>query len=116
MAKKSRTQTCLRNMAVARLLVRFPETHELRNASMKDIHDLAIRVKDGNPNHHLWNNNGVWWLHYTVYPTPVTVERVRRSLRTRSLPRARRVRDRYLRLLQSRTRREGRKEAAAVSH
>ena len=40
---------------------------------------LAIRVDESNPNHHLWNNNGTWWLHYTVYPTPVTSER-RRSL------------------------------------
>ena len=33
---------------------------------------LAIRVQDGNPDHHLWNNNGTWFVHYTVYPTPMT--------------------------------------------
>ena len=54
----------------------------------------ALRINARNPNHHLWNNNGTWFIHYTVYPTPVTVERVRRSLRTRSLERARILRDR----------------------
>ena len=58
---------------------------------------LAIRVDESNPNHHLWNNNGTWWLHYTVYPTPVTSERRRRSLRTRSIKKARQKRDQILR-------------------
>ena len=55
--------------------------------------ELAIRVDPGNQNHHLWNNNGTWFVHYTVYPTPVTKERVRRSLRTRDPETARRRRD-----------------------
>ncbi len=61
---------------------------------MKSIYGLPLRVATDNPNHHLWNNNGVWWLHYTVYPTPFTSERVRRSLKTRSLEVARARRDR----------------------
>ncbi|NBR58180.1 MAG: hypothetical protein EBT89_03320 [Opitutaceae bacterium] len=32
----------------------------------------ALRISEANPNHHLWNNNGTWFLHYTVYPTPFT--------------------------------------------
>lgn len=55
---------------------------------------LSIRVDGTNPNHHLWNNNGTWWVHYTVCPTPLTAERVRRSLRTRCLQTARAKRDR----------------------
>ncbi|NDG99866.1 MAG: hypothetical protein EBY43_02070 [Opitutae bacterium] len=55
--------------------------------------ELAIRVDESNPNHHLWNNNGTWWLHYTVYPTPVTSERRRKSLRTKCIEHARRKRD-----------------------
>ena len=55
---------------------------------------LGIRVNADNPNHHLWNNNGTWYIHYTVYPTPVTAERVRRSLKTKDLEIARRKRDR----------------------
>lgn len=54
---------------------------------------LAIRVNPGNPNHHLFNNNGTWWCHYTRSPTPITAERVRRSLGTKSLSEARRRRD-----------------------
>jgi hypothetical protein len=52
-----------------------------------------------NPNHHLFDNNGVWFVHYTVYPTPITKERVRRSLRTRCVVEARARRDVLLRQL-----------------
>lgn len=44
------------------------------------------------PNHHLWNNHGTWWIHYTVHHGP-TKERVRQSLATRCLNEARRKRD-----------------------
>ena len=57
------------------------------------IEKLAIRVNPGNPNHHLWNNNGTWFVHYTVLPTLSTSERVRKSLRTRRLYEARHKRD-----------------------
>ena len=55
--------------------------------------ELAIRVDVSNLNHHLWNNNGTWFVHYTIYPTPVTKERVRRSLKTKCVNEARRKRD-----------------------
>jgi hypothetical protein len=54
----------------------------------------SIRIRSENPNHHLWNNHGTWFLHYTVHPTPFTKERIRRSLGTRDLAVARRRRDR----------------------
>jgi len=54
---------------------------------------LSIRVDETNPNHHLWNNHGIWWIHYTVHPTPWTQQRVRRTLRTRLLDEARLRRD-----------------------
>ncbi len=63
--------------------------------------ELAIRLDESNPNHHLWNNNGTWWLHYTVYPTPITSERRRKSLRTRNLEQARQKRDEILKSLAS---------------
>jgi hypothetical protein len=53
----------------------------------------GIRVDADNPNHHLWNNHGTWFLHYTVHPTPFTKERIRRSLGTRDLQAARDLRD-----------------------
>ena len=58
---------------------------------------LAIRIEGSNPNHHLWDNNGTWFIHYTVYPTPVTAERIRRSLRTKCIADARLRRDRLFR-------------------
>jgi hypothetical protein len=53
------------------------------------------RIHAENPNHHLWNNHGTWFLHYTIYPTPYTKERVRRSLGTRDLNIARARRDSF---------------------
>ena len=61
--------------------------------------EIALRIDESNLNHHLWNNNGTWWIHYTVYPTPVTVERIRRSLKTKILEEARNRRDKILNYL-----------------
>lgn len=55
-----------------------------------------FQARSGNDNHHLWNNHGTWFLHYTRYPTPVTKERVRVSLRTRCVEEARHRRDEFL--------------------
>ncbi|MCG3776146.1 MAG: hypothetical protein JW395_2995 [Nitrospira sp.] len=57
---------------------------------------LAIRVTADNPNHHLWNNHGTWFIHYTVHPDRLTAARVRRSLRTKSLKTALQRRDAVL--------------------
>lgn len=53
---------------------------------------LSIRVDDANPNHHLWQNHGWWWIHYVVHRGN-RKERIRRSLQTRDLDVARRRRD-----------------------
>ena len=53
----------------------------------------VLRFNAVNPNHHLWHNNGTWFLHYTVYPTPTTKERIRRSLGTKDVSVARERRD-----------------------
>jgi hypothetical protein len=57
---------------------------------------LAVRVDDGNPNHHLWNNRGTWWCHFTLHKPDYTAERVRVSLKTRDLDLARTRRDTLL--------------------
>ena len=59
----------------------------------------GIRVSPENPNHHLWNNHGTWFLHYTVHPTPFTKERIRRSLGTKDVLVARERRDAFFSLL-----------------
>lgn len=63
---------------------------------------LAVRLptsaRDGktNPDHHLWNNRGTWWCHFTLHHPDHTAERVRVSLKTRDLAVARRRRDELL--------------------
>ncbi len=57
---------------------------------------LAVRVNDENPDHHLWNNRGTWWCHFTLHRSDYTAERVRVSLKTRSLDEARSRRDELL--------------------
>ena len=55
----------------------------------------SVRVRRANLNHHLWNNNGTWYLHYTMHPTPLTKSRVRVSLGTKSIETAREKRDAF---------------------
>lgn len=63
----------------------------------------GIRVSTENPNHHLWNNHGTWFLHYTTHPTPFTKERIRRSLGTKDLQVAKERRDSFFALLAAKT-------------
>jgi hypothetical protein len=64
-------------------------------ASATTLPLLRVRISADHPNHHLWNNHGTWYLHYTVHPTPFTKERVRCSLATPSLDVARERRDSF---------------------
>ena len=61
----------------------------------KPIRLPGIRIHPDNPNHHLWDNHGTWFLHYTVHPTPFTKGRIRRSLSTKDVDTARRRRDAF---------------------
>jgi hypothetical protein len=58
--------------------------------------DLAVRINAANPDHHLWNNHGTWWCHYTLHLPDFTKRRVRRNLGTRLLAEARQRRDQIL--------------------
>jgi hypothetical protein len=49
-----------------------------------------------NENHHIWNNNGTYWCHFTVHPPDFTKRRVRMSLHTADIEEARRRRDALL--------------------
>jgi len=55
----------------------------------------SLRVDHRNDTHHLWCNNGTWWVHYTVH-FDHRKRRVRRSLKTRQLDEARLRRDALL--------------------
>ncbi|MDE0597519.1 MAG: hypothetical protein OSB65_19955 [Roseibacillus sp.] len=54
---------------------------------------LASKPRTTHPNHHLVNNNGIWWCQITVHHGPFS-KRLRFSLETRELGQARRKRDR----------------------
>lgn len=54
---------------------------------------LAIRILPANSRHHLWNNNGTWWCHYTLHLPDFTKKRVRVSLDTHDPREARAKRD-----------------------
>jgi hypothetical protein len=60
---------------------------------------LSIRIASGKPDHHLWNNNGTWWFHFTMRSDDGSTQRMRRSLRTRDIGKARASRDRILRAM-----------------
>ena len=49
-----------------------------------------------NPNHHIWCNNGTYFIHVTVRLNGRTKLRLRRSLLTKDVFEARRRRDRFL--------------------
>ncbi len=67
------------------------------NSAIREIETaLAVRVNDENPNHHLWNNRGTWWCHFTLHRSDYTAERIRVSLKTHSLEEARNRRDELL--------------------
>jgi hypothetical protein len=53
---------------------------------------LSARIDTSNERHHLWLNNGTWWVHYTLN-FDFRTRRVRRSLQTTSLHEAIRRRD-----------------------
>ena len=62
-------------------------------STAEEVHGYGIRIDHDNPDHHIWDNNGTLWLNYVVYPTRVTAERRRISLKTKFLDEARLRRD-----------------------
>ena len=57
---------------------------------------LSIRVNADNPLHHLWSNNGTYWVHYTLNTLDGRIRRMRHSLRTRDVAQAVARRDELL--------------------
>jgi hypothetical protein len=54
---------------------------------------LATRRTDHNPNHHLMNNHGTWWIRFTLRSTAGESIRHAYSLKTPDLESARRRRN-----------------------
>jgi hypothetical protein len=57
----------------------------LRNQQIAMTHSLAIWLNPTNPDHHLWNNNSTWFVHYTEHRPNFTKHRIRMSLQTSNL-------------------------------
>ena len=66
------------------------------HCSQQTNNQLSLRVNTTNPNHHLYNNNGTWYVHYTVCEQGCSGQRRRESLGTHDVKEARRLRDRLL--------------------
>ncbi len=73
----------------------FQPPTEKGNTDMSKKPTLAVRITD-NPFHHLWNNSGTWWCHYTEHLPDYTKRRVRRNLHTKDSGIARVLRDSIL--------------------
>ncbi len=74
------------------------------SAAPTQIGTLATRASTENPDHHLWNNRGTWWCHFTLHRNDYTSERVRASLKTRDIEVARERRDKLLASVEGRQR------------
>ncbi|MCS7049776.1 MAG: hypothetical protein NZ483_10855 [Verrucomicrobiae bacterium] len=57
---------------------------------------ISLSLNPHNPNHHLYRNNGTWWIHFTIHLPDYTKHRVRFSLQTRDVEVARARRDAIL--------------------
>jgi len=56
------------------------------------------KIKTPAQDHHLWNNNGTYWSHFTLHLPDYTKERLRLSLDTQDLNTARARRDSLIQL------------------
>ncbi|HTI98317.1 MAG TPA: hypothetical protein VL527_05380, partial [Dongiaceae bacterium] len=65
---------------------------------MKAQINPPLPVFAGNANHHLWNNHGTFWCHFTLHLPDYTKQRLRLALGTRDFSEAQEMRDALLRL------------------
>jgi hypothetical protein len=65
---------------------------------MNQTAQLSIRPRPGNQDHHLWNNHGTYWCHFTLHLPDFTKQRLRLSLGTGNVDRARQLRNALLAL------------------
>lgn len=65
---------------------------------MNEQRSTATRGRTASANHHLWNNHGTLWCHFTLHLPDYTKQRVRLALGTRDSGEARELRDGLLQL------------------
>lgn len=93
-------QTTIRSRRAPRDAFFRHQTHMINTAETNTAPDaprISVRISAENPHHHLWNNHGTWWVHFTEHLPGFTKRRARRSLGTRDLAEAIRRRDILLR-------------------
>ena len=76
-----------------RVLLHRKGTSIMSQTASKPAVHLVSKGRDSRPNHHLTNNNGTWWCQITIHQGPFS-RRLRFSLGTGELERARALRDR----------------------
>ena len=64
----------------------------MSQATTRPVGHLVSKPDGNRPNHHLTNNNGTWWCQITIHQGPFS-RRLRFSLKTGNLERARVLRD-----------------------
>lgn len=94
-APEDETDLMPRSVFCFQTLTRDPANHRSSRIMTSLAKLPGLRVDAENPNHHLWDNHGTWFLHYTLHPTPFTKERIRRSLGTKDVNVARERRDNF---------------------
>lgn len=73
-----------------------PKSREAERQNGPALQRLSIRLNTENANHHLWSNNGTWWVAATIHCNDYTKHRLRHSLRTKDISLARQRRDLFL--------------------
>ncbi len=72
----------------------------LPTCTTRDTPVDRIDHPDLDPDHHLWKNGTRWWIAITVHTVDWRKKRIRRSLGTNDIRKARQRRDRILRLFE----------------
>jgi hypothetical protein len=65
-------------------------------ATPRSVGKVILRESRNNPTHHLWNNNGTWWIHYSICQSGGVTKRFRNSLKTKDFQTACSRRDKIL--------------------
>jgi RNA polymerase primary sigma factor len=70
-----------------------PPSHKVKKTRRSG---LTIRGSGNKPNHHLWNNNGIWYSNFVIITADGKPKRIRKPLHTRVIEEARRHRDKLI--------------------
>lgn len=85
------------NLAEAQPKPAQPAGKQVRHKANKTRRSgLTMRGSGNKPNHHLWNNNGIWYSNFVIITADGKPKRIRKPLHTRVIEEARRHRDKLI--------------------